>query len=119
MFTESIKTLYLGKSKLAFDDFGANTQIGKLAKETGLGTNRLPDLFIEGKLHCSQSLFITEISPEHILYITGIPLKSKSLDPYRLQGCIWSSYYQDSYRGYLFQITRIDQDVKLINNNKN
>lgn len=119
MFTESIKTLYIGKSKLAFDDCGANTQIGKLAKETGLSHRNMPDLCIEGKLHCSQSLFMTEITPEHILYITGVPLKAKSLNPYRLQDCLWSSYYQDNYRGYLFQITRINQDIKLIDKKQN
>ena len=115
MFKESLKTLYIGKSKLAFDDFGANTTIGKLAKDTNLIGKTLPDLCITGKLIGNKSLFSTNTIPEHTLYITGVPLKAKSLDPYRLENCIWSSYYQDGYRGYLFQITRIDKDIKLIN----
>lgn len=40
----------------------------------------------------------------HHLYITGIPKDAKSLDPYKLEGRIWESYYEDELHGYLFQI---------------
>jgi hypothetical protein len=49
----------------------------------------------------------------HHLYITGIPKGAKSLNPFRLQGCIWSSYYEDELHGFLFQIVRSDTILKL------
>lgn len=40
----------------------------------------------------------------HHLYITGIPKGANSLEPYKLEGCLWESYYEDHLHGYLFQI---------------
>ena len=48
-----------------------------------------------------------------ILLITGIP-KGKSLEPFKLKDIIWESYYEDKYRGYLYQIISLESDqVKL------
>lgn len=42
--------------------------------------------------------------PKHQIYVTGIP-KGAILDNFRLEKTIWSSYYEDDIRGYLFQVT--------------
>lgn len=114
MYKDRVKTLYSGKSKLAIDDHGANIPLGSLATDTNFNNEFLPDLVISGKLFGDKSLFLTEVIPEHNLFITGIPKNIPSLDPYRLKGCLWSSYYQDDFRGYLFQVLRINQEVQLI-----
>lgn len=49
----------------------------------------------------------------HHLYITGIPKNAQSLEPFRLEGCIWSSYYEDDLHGFLFQIVKNDKTLKL------
>lgn len=111
MYTENIKTLYLGKSKLAVDNHGSDTLLGSVAKETTFRNPMLPDLVISGKFLSNKGLFVTNENQEHYLYITGVPKDTKCLDYFRLKGCIWSSYYQDDHRGYLFQILRINQNV--------
>ncbi len=40
----------------------------------------------------------------HHMYITGIPKGASSLEPFKLNGCLWESYYEDDLHGYLFQV---------------
>ena len=54
----------------------------------------------------------------HYLYITGIPKSAKSLNPFRLHGCIWSSYYEDDKHGFLFQIVKSNTVLKLQKENE-
>lgn len=113
MYKNNLKSLYIGKSKLTFDCC-SDTEIGQISKETKFDNPYMPDLYIPGVLNQWPISFNTNVSiPEHIMYITGIPKDVKSLDPFRLKGSIWSSYCQDEYRGYLFQILRISQNILL------
>ena len=83
--------------------------------ETGFNNPYLPDLIRNGKFDPYDDTFwVDKYFHDNNLYITGIPKNTVSLDPYRLKGCLWSSYYEDNYRGYLFQILSINQTVQLI-----
>lgn len=119
MFSNIVKDLYIGKSKLIFK---ANdciipdvTTIGKLFCPTMYEGN-LPDYGIYGSLwhHMDTNTFEVDwLKPEHKLFVTGIP-KGEILDPFRLRDITWSSYYEDERRGYLFQIIDWDLEPKLI-----
>ena len=63
-----------------------------------------------------QNFDLDKIGPKNndILYITGVPKNTPSLDRFRLQGKKWSSYYEDEHGGYLFQILTYDQPLKFI-----
>lgn len=123
MYSNIVKDLYIGKSKLTFrandTDIPDIMTIGKLFylvnPNTEQGRN-LPDYGTFGNLwiHNNQGTFeITFLHPEHKIYVTGIP-KGEVLDNFRLEGTVWSSYYEDDYRGYLFQIIPSDIKLKLI-----
>lgn len=125
MYSNIVKDLYIGKSKLIFE---ANdciipdvTEIGKIFFPTGWEGN-LPDYGTMGNLwvHNNQGTFeITWKRPEHKIWVTGIP-KGAILDDFRIQETIWSSYYEDNIRGYLFQITDyLITKPKLINDGSN
>ena len=128
MFTEILKNQYIGKSKLTFTKNGEAlsnlTLIGEIGKtfadfegkQISLLDSRLPDCFIQG--HFSSDDNSMEVNPsEYIntqrLYITGIPKDALDLEPYRLKGVIWSSYYEDNYRGYLFQMVPMKYRLEL------
>ena len=130
MFKQVTYNTYIGKGKLALiKDHKAIegiTKIGEIAYPVViLDKNRenlkWPDYYLMG-------LYIapTEDDPAslfqimkpydrstHHLYITGIPKNAKSLNPFRLEGCIWSSYYEDDLHGFLFQIVKSDTILKL------
>lgn len=119
MYSNIVKDLYIGKSKLLIQvndkTVEDTTLIGKILLPTGYQGN-MPDYGTMGSLwiHNNQGTFeITWKRPDHKLYVTGIP-KGAILDNFRLQGSVWSSYYEDDIRGYLFQIIPIDVEPKLI-----
>lgn len=119
MYTQQIKSLYIGKSKLNLRNWeGPLDQyltLGRVFDETGFNDPYLPDLIKNGKFDPYDDTFwVDKCFHDNNLYITGIPKNTVSLDPYRLKGCLWSSYYEDNYRGYLFQILSINQTVQLI-----
>lgn len=113
MYANIVKNLYIGKSKLIFE---ANdciipdvTEIGEIFFITGWDGN-LPDYGTIGNLwvYNNQGTFeITFKRPDHKIFVTGIP-KGAILDNFRLKETIWSSYYEDNQRGYLFQIVPYD-----------
>lgn len=121
MYSNIVKDLYIGKSKLLIQvndkTVEDTTLIGKILLPTGYQGN-MPDYGTHGTLWeelpgGKKSFEITPHHPDHKLYVTGIP-KGAILDNFRLQGSIWSSYYEDDIRGYLFQIIPIDIEPKLI-----
>lgn len=135
MFKQVTYNTYIGKGKLNLirdhHTVDGNTKIGDIAYPVViLDQNRdnlkWPDYYLMG-LYISP----TEEDPANIfqivkpyehcihhLYITGIPKGAKSLNPFRLQGCIWSSYYEDNLHGFLFQIVRSDTILKLQEENE-
>lgn len=117
MFGAIIKDLYIGKSKM---DFIAN---GKALESTVVFDNillptgyseklKLPDYGNIG-IFTEDNFIVTPLHSTHWFLVTGIP-KNEILDNFRLEGVIWSSYYEDSRRGYLFQILPMEQKLKLI-----
>lgn len=124
MYSNIVKDLYIGKSKLTFrandTDIPDIMTIGKLFylvnPNTEQGRN-LPDYGTIGNFWTddnNQGIFeITFLHPDRKIYVTGIP-KGEVLDNFRLEGTIWSSYYEDDYRGYLFQIIPAYIKLKLI-----
>lgn len=124
MYANIIKNLYIGKSKLIFEandciipDTSTIEEIFCPTKYEG----NLPDYGIYGSLwhyKDTNTFEINWVNPDHKLFITGIP-KGTALDNYRLKDTIWSSYYEDEYRGYLFQIIDSDLEAKLITDGSN
>lgn len=129
MYTNIVKNQYIGKSKLNFyfkDNSLPNTmqwqELGfKLEDRKGIKFNSinkyLPDyyvpLYIKNIPKVNIALPNDKGFYNRILLITGIP-KGKSLEPFKLKDIIWESYYEDKYRGYLYQIISLESDnVKL------
>lgn len=131
MFKQVTYNTYIGKSKLGIIKDGTiingTTMIGDIASPfptppfaRNSPKNRMPDYYLMGIY-----LNPTEDDPgrffqitekpihTHKLCITGIPKKATSLNPYRLEGCIWSSYYEDDLHGFLFQIVEKSNILKL------
>lgn len=117
MFTNIVKNQYVGKSKIDFTFRGSVIDGTTLIKDIGIlfadkngepfnnDCSFLPDYYIPGKIVDLCTMEIGELSSRetNFLFITGIP-KRKNLDEYRLKDVIWSSFYEDVYRGYLFQL---------------
>lgn len=118
MFREIVKDLYIGKSKLSFNANGRalspTVTIQDVMDSVELKKDRYPDFRTIGVFYPTTKIFI--ISPIWAnvqIFVTGIP-KGEILDNFRLENTLWSSYYEDSYRGYLFQVLPINQEPKLI-----
>ena len=122
MFRNIVKNQYIGKSKLSFtyrdylcDEESTIDALGYPLVIPG-GHKNLPDYFIPGYFDIKQNSFkvvcLDNRSREN-LYITGIPLGVDSIDPWRLCKTIWSSYYEDEHRGYLFQILNSNEPLIL------
>lgn len=120
MFAHIIKNQYIGKSKLTLLKDGnvisPQTLMGDLGLPLIKKTKYHPDLVIFG----SYNKGIINLSPEGLekinlvkLVVTGIP-KRDTLEPYKLPSVIWESYYEDSHRGYLFQIIPNDKPLEFI-----
>lgn len=128
MFTNIVKNQYVGKSKIDFTFQGSVIDGTTLVKDIGImfadnngesfnnTCSFLPDYYIPGKVIDLCTIDIGDLSTREtsFLFITGIP-KRKSLDPYRLKDVVWSSFYEDDYRGYLFQLVHSSR-VELLNN---
>lgn len=112
MFREIVKDVYIGKSHLEIwvndKQMPKETLVKDILLPTLLG-NKLPDF---GTIGTFYPVWKFDVNPKgnHKLFITGIPKKTYDLDSYRLKGRLWSSYYEDDRRGYLFQI--LPYDVK-------
>lgn len=127
MYKRLVKNLFIGKSKLIFYKKGFNikrlpdtTTFGELdIVDVGFPTmlcepqresqqGRLPDIMLYGELSIYDSSFTMDINKPtkgtDRLFITGISLGTPDLDKYRFKNAIWSSYYEDDHRGYLFQV---------------
>lgn len=120
MFAYIVKNQYIGKSKLTLLKDGnvisPQTLMGDLGLPLIKKTKYHPDLVIFG----SYNKGIINLSPEGIekinlvkLVVTGIP-KRDTLEPYKLPSVVWESYYEDSHRGYLFQIIPNDKPLEFI-----
>ena len=123
MFSTIVKDLYIGKSKLTFkvnDKIIPDTHtIGQFFfRAAMIPIKNSPDYGTFGNfwIHDNQGTFeITLFHPEHKIYVTGVP-KGEVLDNFRLEDTVWSSYYEDDMRGYLFQIIPSNVKPKLIIN---
>lgn len=117
MFANIVKNLYIGKSKVDFvlnDKLLSGTnKVGDIGEPFKINSTlsyvtRLPDYFIMGRVTDICTLDISPCSNKDNkdmvkLYITGVP-KDGNLDDYKLNYVTWESYYEDSHRGYLFQM---------------
>lgn len=127
MFGKIVKNQYAGKAKIDFT-FNGKTIDGKnLIGDIGIpftdGEGRpftnmnpyLPDYYIMGDVSdiSTMELIPKDIRKTKILYITGIPKNASRLDEYKLKNVLWSSYYEDSHRGYLFQLVNSKTLVEL------
>jgi hypothetical protein len=127
MYKRLVKNLFIGKSKLIFYKKGFNlvrlpdtTTFSELyIVDVGFPTmlcepqrealqDRLPDIMLYGELSIYDQSFTMDINNPtkgtDRLFITGISLGTPDLDKYRFKNAIWSSYYEDDHRGYLFQV---------------
>lgn len=130
MFRNKVSQQYIGKSKLNFYYHTQNHEfpikgevlIGNIANRLFIpgSENVIPDYFISGIFFPGEqptfrvNFNLDKIGPKNndILYITGVPKDTPSLNNFRLQGKKWSSYYEDEHGGYLFQILSYDQSLK-------
>lgn len=130
MYSNIVKNLYIGKSKLIFEanhvTLPDTHTIGKLFFPTKW-EGSLPDYGTMGTLWeelpniKNKPIFeITPFNPEHKIYVTGIP-KGAILDNFRIKDTLWSSYYEDNIRGYLFQVVPYDTVIPklMIDNGSN
>ena len=124
MFRSIVRQQYIGKTKLKFDLEG--TILPDHVKLDNLGYpiiipgpyRHYPDWVIFGYFDPNNLIFKRvglEKRKRENLYITGIPKGAPSIDPWKLDKVIWSSYYEDDYRGYLFQILNSNEPLNLIN----
>ena len=132
MFKKLVNNLYIGKSKLKFYML---TTVRAELKSTNIFekiTNKdfrkspnkyLPDVLVEGEYSTDElgnGLFRVLFGEQpskpntHRLYVTGIPKNTPNLDFFRIKETIWTSYYEDSHRGYLFQITDSSTPLSLL-----
>ena len=131
MFKQVTYNTYIGKSQLSLISkdgsyIDGTTKIGDIAYPVVIVDKDRPNLkwpdyyligfYINPTEEDPANIFqITKpyIKGTHSLYITGIPKNTPSLKPFRLEGCLWSSYYEDNLHGFLFQIVRSDNILKL------
>lgn len=128
MFTKIVGNQYVGKAKIDFTVDGkiidGKNLIGDIGVLLEVNDKPLvnldpyfPDYFITGQV---SDISTMELNPKDlrktkILYITGIPKQAPNIEDYFLKNVIWSSYYEDNYRGYLFQMVNQDSLVELKN----
>lgn len=128
MFGKIVKNQYVGKSKIDFT-FGGRSLDGKnLIGDIGIPFTDsrgipfttlepyMPDYYILGDVSdiSTMELIPQDIRKTKVLYITGISKEATRLDDYKLKGVLWSSYYEDQYRGYLFQMVSSSTQVELM-----
>ena len=127
MFGKIVKNQYVGKAKIDFTINGRSLDGKNLIGDIGIPfmdsngipfTNldyHLPDYYILGDVSdiSTMELIPNDIRKTKVLYITGIPKEATRLDSYRLNGVLWSSYYEDKYRGYLFQMVDFSTPVEM------
>lgn len=127
MFGKIVKNQYVGKAKIDFTINGRSLDGKNLIGDIGIPfidsngipfTNldyHLPDYYILGDVSdiSTMELIPQDIRKTKVLYITGIPKEATRLDSYRLKGVLWSSYYEDKYRGYLFQMVDFSTPVEM------
>ena len=127
MFGKIVKNQYVGKAKIDFTINGRSLDGKNLIGDIGIPfidsngipfTNldyHLPDYYILGDVSdiSTMELIPQDIRKTKVLYITGIPKEAARLDSYQLKGVLWSSYYEDKYRGYLFQMVDFSTPVEM------
>lgn len=127
MFGKIVKNQYVGKAKIDFTINGRSLDGKNLIGDIGIPfmdsqgipfTNldyHLPDYYILGDVSdiSTMELIPKDIRKTKVLYITGIPKEATRLESYRLKGVLWSSYYEDKYRGYLFQMVDFSTPVEM------
>lgn len=115
MYREQLKTLYLNKSRIVFKDeynqaLDRDIEVQDFCKDTELPEGILPDYYCRGFLRkidkgLKLEFIMSEQGPDY-LYITGLPKEEKDIAQYRLKGVIYTSYWQDTSKAYLFQVVK-------------
>lgn len=131
MFPNIVKNQYIGKSKIDFTFQGKPLDGTNIIQDIGLPLNKfikdfnklnpyMPDYFVIGRVTdiCTMDIWDNKVS-EDILYITGVPKYTLSLSTYKLKYIKWASYYEDKYRGYLFQMATIQDPIQLVQDIQN
>ena len=119
MFTNIVKDLYIGKSKLNIRFQNQIIEPETIVDSLGVPYHKLkeyptfPDYVVIGNFDGNDIFNIQVGEIPHMLLITGIPKGAKTFDWYRVKEAIWSSYYEDNYRGYLFQVQDATKKVTL------
>lgn len=72
------------------------------------GKENAPDFFITGFFRKidkhSKNEFIISPGGTDIVLITGVPTNCPTLEPFRYKDVLFSSYFQDTVKGVLFQV---------------
>lgn len=114
----SVGNLYIGKSKLSFIKNGNYLPSSTLVKDVLFKnpssggqpyTMMTPEYYVDGLFDTiDDNFFFLDGTPVHRLYISAIPLSVEDVNDYKIifPTPIWTSYYEDSVRGYLFQIIK-------------
>lgn len=117
LLTISVGNLYIGKSKLSFIKNGnylpSSTLVKDVLVKSSSGdqpyTMTTPEYYVDGLFDTIEdNFFFLDGTPAHRLYISAIPLSVEDVNDYKIvfPTPIWTSYYEDSVRGYLFQIIK-------------
>lgn len=119
MYSEKVGHIYVQKAKLIFKDqygqpINEETEVQDIGTPLNytdaLGSKFAPDYCFSGFFrkvdHDSKNEFILSKEGPDIIFVTGVPRNYPSLDPFRLRGSLFSSYWQDTVKGVLFQVMK-------------
>ena len=125
MFGDIVGNQYIGKSKLdicmgnglirVYPTQLINNLCKKMPDSIRVAYKYAPDYYLPCNVidMCTISIPADPVTDrfKYILMITGIP-KKVPLSNFKFIEVTWQSYYEDSYRGYLFQLMRVDIFMK-------
>lgn len=116
MYSEKVGHIYINKSKLTFkDEYGVPLEdtvelleVGTPLTAIGNMVKYYPDYVVSGFFRRvnkdSANEFIISKDGPDIILVTGVPKEYPSLEPFRFKDSLFSSYYQDTVKGVLFQV---------------
>lgn len=108
MYKGNILNLYIGKSQLKFligkQEINSNIIFKHIWYIDLPQTEFGPDVCVLGNFNAKDNTFTIDNHNKHRLCITGVPLGIPDLDYYKLKTSIWSSYFENVFRGALFQV---------------
>lgn len=134
MLTEEVSKLNIGRSQLdlTYLSKGHVYNVNRMELIKNMATqlfmpgcdSHLPDFYLNGNWNGKDGFQINLDFKGfnfhyHNLYITGVPTGHFYINDFKLRDCLWSSFCEDEYGGYLFQILGMNKFLITLNNHEN